>query len=133
MSDIKWIWWKRKEIGILTMIYFPVELTIVHIPVEEMETVIRIYYVRITIFFQKIKQSQLQKNSLFSENDLSVVCCVLLVGVFVKNYSTHIHQMYCFWMTFFPLIKHYAVFIHFLIKKSSPLVYECVFLPLQAS
>ena len=50
-----------KEIGILTMIYLPVELTIVHIPVEEMETVIRIYYVRITIYFQKIKQSQFQK------------------------------------------------------------------------
>ena len=59
------------------------------------ETVIRIYYVRITIFFQKIKQSQLQKNSLFSENDLSVVCCVLLLRVFVKYYSMHIYQMYC--------------------------------------
>ena len=41
-----------KEIGILTMIYLPGELTIVHIPVEEMETVIRIYYVRITSYFQ---------------------------------------------------------------------------------
>ena len=34
------------------MIYLPGELTIVHIPVEEMETVIRIYYVRITSYFQ---------------------------------------------------------------------------------
>ena len=77
------------------MIYLPVKLTIVHIPIEGMETVIRIYYVRITSYFQSIKQLKFKKISLFSENDLSVVCCVLLVGVFVKNYSTHIHQIYC--------------------------------------
>ena len=41
-----------KEIGILTMIYLPAKLTVGHIPIEGMETVIRIYYVRITSYFQ---------------------------------------------------------------------------------
>ena len=34
------------------MVHLQVELTIFHIPIEGMETVISIYYVRITSYFQ---------------------------------------------------------------------------------
>jgi hypothetical protein len=44
--------------------------------------------------FNEWKKITISKNfSLYAEDDLSVVCCVLSVGVFVKNYSIHIHHL----------------------------------------
>ena len=63
----------------------PAKLTVGHIPIEGSDTVIRIYYVRITIFFQKIKQSQFQKNSLCSQRMIFLLCVVFFCYVFLSS------------------------------------------------
>ena len=103
----------------------PAKLTVGHIPIEGSETVIRIYYVRITIYFQKIKQSQFQKIlSVLREWSFCCVLCSFVTCFCQVLFHTYVSNS---WITFSPLIKHYNVFLHFFKKENfSSCIWMCL-------
>lgn len=113
-----------KEISVLTIIYLPAKLTIGHIPIEGRETVIRIHYVRITSYFQQIKQSQFQKNSFCSQRMIFLLCVVFYCYIFLSSIIPYISIKGIVLEWPFSLLLNIMMFC-----SISTVVYECVFLP----